>query len=66
LYETVAGTSEPAPCARSLTLEVVSVAGFIASSKVALTLVPAGTPVAPDAGVRPMTAGGVVSGAPAW
>ena len=39
------------------------VADWTGSLKVAVTLVPAATPVAPGAGVRPVTVGGVVSGA---
>ena len=58
---TVAGTSLPAPWARSVTVDVVIVAGFMGSSKVTVTFVPTGTPVAFGAGVRPVMVGAVVS-----
>ena len=60
LYETVAGTSALAE-SRSSKVDVVTVAGFIASLNVAVTLAPVATPVAPLAGVTELTVGGVVS-----
>ncbi len=54
---TVAGTSLPAPWARSVTVEVVTVAGSMGSSKVTVTFVPTATSVAPGAGVRPVMLG---------
>ena len=44
---------------------VLTVAGSSASLNVAVTTVPTATPVAPLAGVRELTVGGVVSGAEA-
>ena len=58
---TVAGTSAPAPWARSVNVEFVIVLGSIGSSNVTVTSVPIGTPVALGAGVRPVIVGGVVS-----
>ncbi len=48
--ETDAATSLPLS-SRSTKLDVVTLAGAIASLKLALTLVPRPTPVAPEAGV---------------
>ena len=47
-----------------LKVAVVRVAWSIASEKTAVGVVPVGWPVAPLAGVKPVTVGGVVSGVP--
>jgi hypothetical protein len=62
LAETEAATALPPPSRRT-TLVPVTLAGAIASLKVALTLVPRLTFVVPLAGVTADTVGGVVSGA---
>ena len=60
LYETTAGTTVlPGPV--SLNVAPVIVATFTFSLKVAVTAVLTATPVAPGAGVRPVTVGAVVS-----
>ena len=64
LQVTAAATSAPAGV-RSSNVEVEMDAGSIASLKVAVTLAVTATPVAPAAGVVPVTVGGVVSPAPA-
>ena len=56
-YETVAPTGEP-PLGVSVKLELVSVDAFIPREKVALTVVPVDTPVAPSAGDFEVTVGG--------
>jgi hypothetical protein len=58
--DTVPATGEP-PFKRNVA--VVTLAGAMASEKVAETVVPADTPVAPSSGVVDETVGGVVSGA---
>ncbi len=60
-YATVAGTDDPSGRA-TLNVEVVTVAGSISSSKVAWTVPPMATLVAPWAGVVVLTCGGLVSG----
>ena len=54
---TTAGTSLPAPTARSVTAEAQSVGGTTGSSKVTVTSVPSATPVAPGAGERAVIVG---------
>jgi hypothetical protein len=61
-YDTEAGTSAP-DGSRSRKVLGSMVAWFIDSLKLALTLVAAGTASASGAGRRPVTVGGVVSGA---
>ena len=61
LYVTAAGT-RVLPASRNSKVAAVMLAGLIASLKVAVTAVVDATPVAPLAGVRPVTVGGVVSG----
>jgi hypothetical protein len=64
-YATVAPTGVVEPCAVSVKLVVVIVAGSIAVEKTAETVVASATPLAPDAGVVDETVGGagVVAGA---
>jgi hypothetical protein len=56
-------TAGPPAVGARLKVGPVSVAGFIASEKVATTLPPMATPVAPGAGWRSVSVGAVVSGA---
>ncbi len=53
------------PASRSTTLVVLTVVAVSASLNCAVTFAPTATPVAPRAGVTPVTVGGVVSGAAA-
>ena len=62
---TAAATGVDEPCFVGVKFEAVIVAGFISSEKVASTLTPAGTPVAPGAGVLAVTVGLVVAVQPA-
>ena len=62
LYVTAAGT-RVLPASRNSKVEAVILAGLIASLKVAVTAVVNATPVAPLAGDRPVTVGGVTSAA---
>ena len=52
------------PCLTRVKFVVVIVLAFIASEKVAVGLTLVATAVAPGAGVRPVTVGGVVSPPP--
>jgi hypothetical protein len=61
----VALTAGPPAVGASVKVLPVRVAGFMASEKVATTSAPIATPVAPGAGWRPVSVGGVVSGAAA-
>ena len=60
-YVTVAATDVVVPLLTSLKVVLVIVPARIASEKVAETFVPAGTPVAPAAGVTDLTVGAVMS-----
>ena len=62
LYVTAAGT-RVLPASRNSKVDPVTVVAFIASLKVAVTGVVGATPLAPLAGDRPVTVGGVTSAA---
>jgi hypothetical protein len=59
---TLAGTAEPPAAGARVNVPVPTVAGSMASEKVATASAPGATPVAPAGGVRPLRVGAVVSG----